>query len=145
VEKTIELHIPSVPVAQPRHRIASVGGKAMAFEAPKDHPVHTFKATCRMAANEVYLDGPHDGPVHMEATFVLPRPKSEILKTRPNPRHPHIKRGDIDNFSKTIMDALSGLIWIDDGQVYSINVKKYVASADEAPHVEMRVTLYENV
>ena len=142
-EKVNELYIPAVPVAQPRHRIGTLNGKGRAFEAPKSHPVHAFKATCRLVANKIYENTPHDGPVRVEAVFVLPRPKSEFYKVKPTPRHPHIKRGDIDNFAKTILDALTGLVWIDDGQVYSMEVEKHVASAVETPHVEMTITLYE--
>lgn len=141
--RKIKLHIPAVPVAQPRHRIGSVGGKGMAFEAPMTHPVHAFKAVCRIVANEKHEGGPHDGPVRVEGVFVLPRPKNETKKTKPNPRYPHVKRGDIDNFSKTVLDALTGLLWVDDGQVYSLDVRKEVAAAEEKPHVELTIIFYE--
>ena len=33
-------------------------------------------------------------------------------------------KGDIDNYSKTVLDALNGVAWVDDRQITHLNVKK---------------------
>ena len=133
--------VPAVPVAQPRHRIGTVAGKAMAFEAKKAHPIHAFKATVRMCASEAYGGPPAEEPLSVFLVFVLPRPKAKCWKTRPTPREPHVKKPDCDNLAKGVMDALTGLLWKDDSQVFSINVAKYIASGDEQPHCNVAVFL----
>jgi crossover junction endodeoxyribonuclease RusA len=34
-------------------------------------------------------------------------------------------RGDLDNYAKTVLDALNGVAWEDDKQVTQINMRKY--------------------
>ena len=48
---------PAVPVAQPRPKARSFAGRAQMYEAGKEHPIHAFKATCRMAASRRYAFG----------------------------------------------------------------------------------------
>jgi len=36
----------------------------------------------------------------------------------------YLKRGDIDNYAKLIMDALNGVAWVDDRQIVSLSVRK---------------------
>lgn len=138
--------VPAIPIAQPRPRAVSVGGKARVFGAPKTHAVHDFKATVRMAWLKCYQ--PIDlicgklleGPIAVQIVFVLPRPANKIWKKRPMPRIPHTSRPDVDNLTKSLIDALTGQVWRDDAQVYSCSAEKYIAAGDETPHVEVEIT-----
>ena len=51
--------------------------------------------------------------------FFLQRPKSLPKKIRY-----HIKRPDIDNLAKSILDSLEGIIYVNDAQVISLIVTK---------------------
>lgn len=139
----IEFIVPAVPVAQPRQRtrVGSVNGKLMAMNyTPTNSPVNDFKATVRMAAAAAHSGAPLDGVLHLWATFVMPRPKSRCWKTKPTPRYWHSGKPDVDNLTKSLCDALSGLLFLDDKQIAWLNAQKLVAAGDEQPHVSVRIT-----
>lgn len=135
----IEFIVPAVPVAQPRATISTQAGIPRAY-VPTKHAVTAFKATCRQAAHEAMGQGaPLQGPIGLELTFILPRPKRLIWKSRTMHRVRHISKPDLDNLQKSVKDALSKLVWADDAQVCEVVADKYIASGDERPHVEVSV------
>lgn len=128
----ISFQVPAIPVAQPRQRVTvSKSGHARTY-TPTKHPANVFKATCQMAVQAVYQGGPLEGPLSIAIAFVLPRPKS-TLKKHAGRRLWHAKRPDFDNLCKSLMDALSGILWRDDSQICIVTVKKLVAAEDESP------------
>ena len=134
--------VDAIPVAQPRHRIGTVAGKAMAFEAPKAHPIHVFKLAVREAALSDGRDCKDlriEGPIVVEIEVVLPRPKNMMWKTKPMPSVLHTKRGDVDNYAKAVLDAMDGIFWHDDCQVSKLYVSKWIAAGNERPHVAVMV------
>lgn len=136
----IRFVVPAVPVAQPRHRIGVINGKARAFSANKTHPIHAFKATVRQSSQAAYMGPPLSGPIRCDLLIVFPRTKSQIWKTKPMPRLPHAKKPDRDNVDKAVLDALTGLMWVDDAQVCDGRITKVIAAGDEQPHVVVTVT-----
>lgn len=134
----IHIHIPAVPVAQPRQRHAVMGGSVRSYML-NTHPIAAFKASVRLAASQAYSGPPMDGPLIVSLVFVFPRPKGMVWKRREMPRAYKVGRPDADNLAKSVLDSLNGLLWIDDSQVVDLRVRKYVAAGDEAAHVEMDV------
>ncbi len=130
------IYIPAIPIAQPRHKVTTVGGRGRAF-IPAKHAVHDFKATVRKCWGEACSDPPSDCPLSLSVVFVLPRPDAMRWKTKSMPRVPHTKKPDVDNLLKSLLDALSGLAWVDDSRISSLMASKFIASADEAPHIEV--------
>ena len=55
------------------------------------------------------------------------------------PRLQHAVRPDVDNLSKAVFDALTGILWFDDSQIAAADSQKVVAAGDEQPHVEITV------
>lgn len=142
----IELLIPAIPIAQPRPRAVNVQGRSMLVSNPAKHPVTAFKATCQLIARNEYQGPPLDGPISLTIVFILPRPKVKIWKKQPMPRERHNKRPDLDNLVKSVVDALSGLLWRDDAQIYHVDASKFVASGEEQPHVGISVwQLWETI
>lgn len=137
--RKIEFVVPAVPVAQPRARATSIGGHARVYE-PKDHPIAAFKASVRMAASGAFRGAPMAGPLRVDCLFVFPRPKSLVWSKRDMPRVRHTKKPDSDNLEKSCLDALNGLLWVDDCQVCELVAAKWIAAGDEQPHVLIRVT-----
>ena len=146
--KTISFRVPAIPVAQPRARASTIGGRARMHQVTtikqadgkrKSHPIVAFKATVRLAFEEAYKGPPLDGPLRCDAVFVLPRTQAQIWKKKPMPRIPHQKKPDRDNLDKALMDALKGLAWVDDCQVCQGEIQKWIASGDEQPHVEVAI------
>ena len=75
-------------------------------------------------------------PVRVRLSFALPRPKS---MSRPASHRPHTKRPDVDKLARAALDALTGVIFADDSQVYSLHAVKRYAVDDEPPHVNIRI------
>ncbi len=136
----IVLHIPAVPVAQPRQRHGVVNGQVRNF-TPTKHPVHAFKATCKLSLKEVYQGPPLTGSLTVQIEFVMPRPERlNKKKLAPWGRAPHVQTPDADNLIKSTFDALNELAWVDDSQVTELLVSKVHAARDEQPHVRMVIT-----
>lgn len=51
--------------------------------------------------------------------------KNELIKT------PHLKKCDLDNIVKIILDSLNGIAWKDDSQIYHIEASKYYDEEDK--------------
>jgi len=139
----IELHIPAVPIAQPRQRtradIKDDGIIAVQNYTPTKHAVNVFKATVRMVAAVQYKGAPLEGPLRVEIVLVFPRPRKLIWKTRPMPRRWHTIAPDSDNVAKAVKDSLSQLTFRDDSQVCDLDVKKFIAAGDEQPHATIKI------
>ena len=108
------------PVAQPRHRIASRGRFATAY-IPKSHAIHGWKWAIEEAAREkaerigwVPLRGQ---AVSMMMIFTFARPRS-------NKTERHTQRPDLDNLAKAVLDALNGIVFVDDSAVDKMLLRK---------------------
>ena len=136
-----------LPVAQPRQRHRITFGKGEAFAqnyTPASSPVNAFKAQLRLAAQQHFTGPPWEGPIMLGIMFIMPRPKSMMHKKKPMPKLWHTSKPDLDNLTKAVKDALTGLIWRDDSQVCWSNPQKLVAGGFEQPCVKVRVCrLYE--
>lgn len=147
----ISFIVPAIPIAQPRPRATMArGGKGARIHEVthiknantgerKPHPIAAFKATIRMAAQQAYQGPPLTGPIQLDWCAVFPRPGRLVWKTRAMPRERHITKPDRDNVEKAIMDALKGLVWVDDCQVCDGTPQKWIAAGDEQPHVSITV------
>jgi len=136
--REVSFVVTATPVPQPRQRHGAVvrGDKAMSVNyTDSAHPIHAFKYAVKRSADEA-LQGPLEGPLHIGLSFVTPRPQSMNRKRGSNPRRPDTrKRGDIDNLAKAVLDALIGIAFADDSQVFSLYATKEVAALGETPHV----------
>lgn len=144
----IAFTVPAIPVAQPRqrHRVVAAKGRTFAMNfTPRKDPVNEYKATVRLAASKVHTGPPLDGPLDVMLGFVLPRPQSMRWKTRPMPRVWDTRGKDLDNLAKSTLDALAGLLFVNDCQVCRLVLTKEVASGYEAPCVVVSVKLLAEV
>jgi crossover junction endodeoxyribonuclease RusA len=119
--------IPGNPVPQPRqrHRGYIKNNKAMVQNyTAKNHPVQSWKDIIITTFIQGGLKKKITGPVKLDTTFMIPRPKSHyrtgkfshLLKDS-SPKYWHIQKPDRDNLEKAVMDALTDLgVWEDDCQ-----------------------------
>lgn len=140
----IHFTVHTIPVAQPRQRTRLAktrDGKSYTQNyTPVRHPVNAFKAAVQLAWREAHDGPPLEEPIRLGGLFIMPRPKGKCWKTKATPRYPHTGRPDLDNLVKAVKDALSGLAWRDDSQVWRYgDVSKVVASGSEGPRVEVVV------
>lgn len=140
--RTLRIEIPGVPVAQPRPRATSFNGHARVYGAPIGHKVNVFKAAVQLAAHNAGAT-PVDGPVEMLVSYWFPRPKSRVWKSRPMPQEPCVKKPDWDNLGKSVCDALNGIAYVDDSQVYRVLVEKWICAGDESPRCVVEITYQE--
>lgn len=93
-----------------------------------------WRRTVAQAARLAHRGQPLDGPVRVIAAFYLPRPKALRLDRS------HVTRPDADKLGRAIGDALSGIVYRDDGQVTQFKVTKQYAAAGESPRAVIVVT-----
>lgn len=97
----------------------------------------TWRKTVLVAAmaNGYVGVGPayEEGPWKVELVFWLPRPRT-VKRAMPTARF------DLDKLQRAVLDALTGYLWFDDGQVVECHAWKRYADDGEKPGVEIRVT-----
>ena len=138
-----EFTVPGVPIAQPRQRHRVVCGHVSNY-TPTNSPVNAWKAAVMLAAAAAYNGPPLEGPLEVEMLFVFPRPVSKTRKRGPNLREPKATAPDCDNIAKACLDCLHSVLFRNDAQVWSLLVRKFIASADESPHMVMSITEYDD-
>lgn len=127
----IMFRVPTLPVAEPRKRVTTMGGKTRTY-TPTSAPVNTFKAAVQMAFRSAYQGTPISGPLAVKVVFLFPR----TTKHKANgPREWRPKKPDIDNLQKSLFDALNQLAWQDDNQICSVIAEKQTANGEESPCV----------
>jgi crossover junction endodeoxyribonuclease RusA len=78
---------------------------------------------------------PFVGAVSIRLCFVLPRPKSTPKRSTP----PAIKRPDADKLTRAVLDAITGVLLLDDAQVVDLRAHKRLAGIGENPGVTITV------
>lgn len=119
-ERRWSVFVPITPVAQPRQRISTIGGRARSY-LPKKHPVHGYKLALQHAVREAGIKV-GDGPLAFGLVFYLPMPASWSKKKRAALLHsPHCQKPDLDNLAKAVLDGLLPVIG-DDSRVWQFDV-----------------------
>lgn len=145
--------VDSDPTPQPRHRFALpknatsqiLRGKSVKPRAylPKDHPIHAFKSLVQIRAKVARPSvWPLKGPVVLNVIYLLNMPASIRKKTgelRRTWAYNARSYKDLDNLTKAVQDALTGIAWIDDAQVCQTFQRKFWASAVESPGVWIEI------
>lgn len=75
------------------------------------------------------------GAVVVDLAFHLERPqkiRSSIVS--------HTTRPDVDKLARCVLDGLTGIVYVDDGQVAAITMRKQYAAIGERPRVEVTIT-----
>lgn len=120
--------------------MANVGGKLIPVAAGhqrkgrKSPPIDGYKAAVNLGAR---LSKPAGWPVgegfgyRVLAVFVRKRPGR--LGKRAPAGVPCATLPDADNYLKAVMDAVKGVLWKDDGQVYDVRGVKMYAGPGRPP------------
>lgn len=121
--RTITVAGTPVPKARPRFSRARTG-RAFAY-TPKS--TQEAEARIRAAWIKEYGTQPLDGALRMTVMFSMPIPKS---RRDIKPGDMHTSRPDLDNLLKLVQDALNGIAYKDDSQLWSVTAHK---SYDKEP------------
>lgn len=143
----ISFTVPLIPLGKGRPRTSVVGGHARIFT---DARTATAEREFVALAAPYAPREPFQGPLAVRLAYLLPIPASkpdwwqEAAAAR---RICHVVRGDLDNFVKLTLDALtrSGRWWRDDSQIVVLNAEKFYGrlpgtrvEIEELPHVTTR-------
>ena len=122
---TIEFTVPGRPVPMARPRVTAHG-----TYTPKR--CRDYKTAVALAAKAAMKgQEPLTGAVHIILQFAFAIPKSWPKKKRLNGGLVwHTARPDLDNLSKSVTDALIGIVYKDDSQIISANIEKTYAEKD---------------
>lgn len=126
----LDKFVPGRPAAQGSKR--HVGGGRLIEQSKAVAPWRTLVA---WTVAQCWFPGPMTGPVIVELEFVMPRPSGTPKKSTP----PAVKRPDADKMQRAILDALTGVCWVDDSQVVDIHARKRIAEIDEQPGCRIRI------
>jgi Holliday junction resolvase RusA-like endonuclease len=132
-ENSITIRLPGVPRGKQRPRL----GRHGVYTPPETVKYETSLAWVAKQA----MNGrePLDGPLRVLIVSGFPIPKSyskaKALDAKIGVLHP-TKKPDIDNIVK-LVDALNGIVWVDDSQIVQADVRK-VYSAE--PELAIQVT-----
>lgn len=138
----IKLILPIEPVAQARPRARRFGKGIRLYDPPK---TATFKRKLHKLAKESYHDKPLDG--ELEVTVIFGRAVQKSIskkerKLRLLGRHRPIVKPDLDNYIKSTLDALTGVLWKDDNAIVKLVAEKRYM---EQPRIEIEVRSMTNV
>jgi Holliday junction resolvase RusA-like endonuclease len=129
-----ELVVPISPVPCPRPRVTKKGWTyyPAAYKAWKEEMGRVLPALLEGAG----LTEPMECPVWVVSRFVCKRPKATKLA------HP---KPDIDNFEKSLFDALTfSQAWADDSQVVRSHSRKVWSEPGEPGRIEVAIGRWDD-
>jgi Holliday junction resolvase RusA-like endonuclease len=142
-EKCVEFFVPGIPVPKGSARafVNRYTGRAsvMQTNAERQKP---WASLISLKAQEAVPHPVSTGCcIHLD--FIMPRPKSH-LNTKGEVKQKcvemeHVKKPDLDKLIRCVLDALTGVIYMDDSQVVLIDAEKGYATEAE---IGCKITIY---
>jgi crossover junction endodeoxyribonuclease RusA len=80
-----------------------------------------------------------DGPVLLDVTFYLPRPKDLLTIKKAARAFPHLTKPDLDKLLRAAADSLKHVVWTDDSQITDITTRKRYVTPGEYPRAEITI------
>jgi len=131
------------PKPQPRPRFRRMGKFVSTYDPASDD-----KKNFHQIANHYAPEEPISTPLRVEVNFFLKRPKGHygtgknVGKLKVSSPVYHIKKPDVDNLVKFVLDSLNKLYWTDDAIIIILVVGKFYAENEKATRTEVRITKY---
>ena len=117
-ENAISFLVHGLPIPQGSTRAWVINGKPVITSAAKG--LSTWRRLVADVAQRYAPDEPWEGPVGIDLHFGIPKPKSAPKKRRVWPD----KRPDLDKLTRSVLDALTYVVFADDSQVVEIRATK---------------------
>jgi Holliday junction resolvase RusA-like endonuclease len=124
MKQVIRIEIQTEPVAKARSRVVFNNGKIHSYTMPKTKEAQDL-IRLRCMRHQGSCFGEH---IPVKLTVVFYRTKSKWLskkETKP------FRKSDLDNYCKTVMDAINGVLVADDAQICNLSAKKRWTDRDE--------------
>lgn len=122
----ISIELAGNPVAKKRPRFSGKGKSVVCYDEQQE-----IKQAFQWQIRSQFRESPLTIPLAVDLIFFMPIPKSTSgIKKRQmeNGIVAHIKKPDLDNLQKFILDCLNKLVFHDDSQVCEIKAKKIYSS-----------------
>jgi len=132
--KMIKTVIYVEPTAKGRPRSTIIGGHVHTYTPQKTRTAEAMiQAMIRTQVKELgtFETGQ---PLCLEATFYRQRPK-HLPKRVTMP----VSRPDVENYAKTLLDALNKFVFPDDSQITTLLVRKRFVETDGVPRIELKM------
>ena len=129
----ISFTIPGAPVGKGRPRFAKRGNFVTTYTPEKTASYENLVKV--LAMQEMGSNQPISSPVNVFIDIAICPPASWSKKKRAQALNAEIHptgKPDIDNVAKGILDAMNGVVYLDDKQVISLMVRKYYRDSDYA-------------
>ncbi len=146
--RTLSFAIPGIPIpqARARHRVVKLrnGSSFVGQYDPAESRI--WKATVAEFAAKARNGGaPFEGPIVLECVFVFPptaswsQKRMRLLETMEIPK---ITRPDLKNLIAGVEDGANGILWRDDGQIWSYGNSRKIFGV--RPEVRITVTAVDS-
>lgn len=122
----ISIDIDGNPIPWKRVGQRNLGSYVISYDRQKPE-----KEKIRLGIAKNYKDKPLTCALKVDIHFFLPIPKSTTKKIRLEMQEgkiKSIKKPDIDNLSKFILDCMTGFVYADDSQIVELTAKKLYSS-----------------
>lgn len=143
----LELAVPGTP--QPKGSLKAIPAKnpdgtlriAMKNDNPKTkewQDLVSFHATSQMRGQK-----PYEGAVWLSMLFRITRPRTHFMKggaLRKDLLEEHVDKPDVDKLVRCILDALTGICYVDDCQVVTVTATKLYTHGSFGPGLGLVVT-----
>jgi crossover junction endodeoxyribonuclease RusA len=139
----VEFSVVGIPVAQGGMRAFVVGGVARVTNKNPKNLADWRRAIAQAAGTAMAQRGLFLGPVDVDVTFTLPRPRSHYgARGGVKPAAPvHVQtRPDLDKEVRALLDGITGVVVHDDAQVASLSARKVYG---ETPGCDVKVRRIE--
>jgi Holliday junction resolvase RusA-like endonuclease len=133
--------VAGLPKGQPRPRAFArmMGARAVA-RVYESGTAEGWKGDIAIASAKSKPDRPLSGPVRVDITWLLPRPKRLMRRVDPEGEMPCTAKPDRDNLDKAVLDAMTRLgWWADDAQVYAGYIEKLYHAKSGRPGARVKV------
>lgn len=113
-------------------------GRAIIFSSPRKI---RYQRAIHEAALPFRPKTPHVGPIRVDFTFILPRPKSLCRARDPEGLIPCPVRPDRDNLQKGTQDGMAKAgFWNDDAQICDGRTAKFYAEKGGSPRIIVTIS-----
>lgn len=124
----MRLDLDIIPVAKGRPRFAKRGKFVTSYTPEKTKKYEQSVRECGETFCRLHgIKKPLESALFVSIVFRLPTLKSDskkVIEDKLTDTIKPVKKPDIDNLAKSVLDALNGTIWKDDSQVVVLEVHK---------------------
>lgn len=141
-KKSIKIVVPGNAVGQARPRFNAKQGRTYEPKGSTEEKAYIRMLAAQEVEKRRWKPCPPEMPVEVQITSYRDIPSSKPAWYRDAARFGFVaplKKPDADNVQKLVYDALNGIIYTDDKQIFSV---KYVAKYSEQPRLEVVFTGY---